>query len=69
MVAAPQLRSDKHVLSLDLSRLEGFLQALSNFLLVLIAECCIDVSVSDGYGITDSFLDFSGSRLPRACSC
>lgn len=68
MVAAPQLGGNKNVFSLDFSRSESFLQPLANFLLILVAEGSVNVSVSYRDSMANSPLDLSGTRLPRSCS-
>lgn len=63
VIAAPELGGDENVFSLDTGS-EGFLQALTNFLLVLVAQRTVDVSVARLDGVSNGLSDLAGARLP-----
>lgn len=67
VIGAPELGGDEEILSLHLARRQGFFDAVSNFLLVLVAESGIDVPVAHGNSVAHGSLDLPGAGLPGAC--
>lgn len=65
MVCAPQLGCDENILSLY-AGIECLLQSFSDFILVAIDVCAVDVGVSVLKGVGNGFLDLSGSGLPSS---
>lgn len=61
---APQLRGHKEVFALGLSSSNGILDALADFIFVLVAAGAIDMTISRSNGMVDSPFDFTRSRLP-----
>lgn len=69
VICAPQLSRHEQILALDLTRGQRVLDALSDFLFVLVAVGAVDVPVSHRDGMTDGSFDLTGGRLPGSCSC
>lgn len=61
MVRAPQLGRHEQILALDLASRNGVLDALSDFMLVLVATGSVDVPVSGSNGMVHSLFDFTWS--------
>ena len=64
VVRTPQLGRHEQVLSLDLTRSQSFFDTSANLLLILVAECSVDMAVSDGDCVADSTLNLVGAGLP-----
>lgn len=61
VVRTPQLGRHEQILALDLAGSNGLLDALSDFMFVLIAAGSIDVPVSCSNSMVHGLFDFPGS--------
>ena len=61
VVRTPQLGRHEQILALDLASRNGVLDALSDFMLVLVATGSVDVPVSGSNGMVHSLFDFTWS--------
>lgn len=67
VICAPQLSRHEQILALDLARGQGVLNALADFLFVLVAVGTVDVPVAHRDGMADGFFDLAGGGLPGSC--
>lgn len=63
---APELAGNEQVLSLHDAARDNILQRLADFILVLVAEGAVNVSVTTLNCVDNSFLDLARRRLPRS---
>lgn len=68
MERVPQFRCNKYVFATDYPLLDGLCDPLAYLYFVLIAECGINVSISNLECMIDSGLDLTGRGLPCPCS-
>lgn len=61
MVRAPQLGRHKEILALDLACRNGVLDALTDFMFVLVATGSVDMPVSCSNGMAHGLFDFAWS--------
>jgi len=64
VICAPQLGRDENVFSLNSSRGESSIKALANFIFVAVAVGCVDMFVTDLYGMFYRPLYVAGLALP-----
>jgi hypothetical protein len=65
---APELAGNEELFTLHDTARNDILECFTDFILVLVAECAVDVSVARLNGMHNSFLHLSRRRLPRSQS-
>ena len=58
---APELGGYENITPFDLATCQCFFQTLANFIFVPVDKGAVDVTVADGDGVRNCFLDFSWS--------
>lgn len=64
MERAPELSSNEEVLALDNASTNGLLDALTDLVLISVAEGSVDVTISRLDSVLDSVGDLTRARLP-----